>query len=56
MEYQEVVVTGVNTDIIKEISIPGVMYTMKMWAVNGSQYSPGPAQTPAIPLQLAQCM
>ena len=40
VEYQEVMVTGGNTAIVKEISIPGVMYAMKIWSVNGSQYSP----------------
>ena len=39
MEYQEVVVTGVNTEVVKETSIPGVMYIVLMWALNGSQYS-----------------
>ena len=54
VEYQEVVVTGDNLRIIKEISIPGVMYQILVWAVNGSQYSPAPVTIPAIPLQLAQ--
>ena len=53
MEYQEVMVTGGNTAIVKEISIPGVMYVLTMWAVNGSQYSPGPVIFTQ-PLQIAQ--
>ena len=54
MEYQEAVVTGGSIDIVKEISIPGVMYDVTMWAVNGSQYSQPPVTIPAILLQLAQ--
>ena len=54
VEYQEVVVTGGNTDIVKEISIPGVKYAIKMWAVNGSQYSQTPVSIPAFLLQIAQ--
>ena len=54
VEYQEVVVTGVNTEIVKEISLPGVMYMVSMWAVNGSQYFQTPVSLPGIALQLAQ--
>jgi hypothetical protein len=53
VEYQEVVVTGENLDIVKETSIPGVMYLVTMWAVNDSQYSPGPFSDKPRPLQLA---
>ena len=41
VEYQERVVTGDNTEVVKEISIPGVEYLILVWAVNGSQYSQG---------------
>ena len=54
VEYQEVVVTGENLDIVKETSIPGVMYLVMWWSVNGSQYSPTPLSLPAILLQIAQ--
>jgi hypothetical protein len=53
VEYQEAVVTGDNTDIVKETSIPGVMYMVEVWGVIGSQYTPG-SVTFAYPLQLAQ--
>ena len=43
VEYQEVVVTGDHTEIVKKISIPGVMYLVSMWAVNGSQYTITPS-------------
>ena len=54
VEYQEVVVTGGSIDIVKEISLPGVMYQILVWAVNGTQYSPAPVLISAILLQLAQ--
>ena len=53
VEYQDVVVTGGNTDIVKEISIPGVMYLIMVWAVNGSQYSLVPVSIKTA-LQVAQ--
>ena len=42
VEYQELVVTGDNPDVAKEISISGVEYQIMVWAVNGSQYSGTP--------------
>jgi hypothetical protein len=54
VEYQEAVVTGGNTEIVKETSIPGVMYHVLVRAVNGSQYSYTPVTLTPILLQLAQ--
>ena len=53
VEYQEAAVTGGNTDIVKETSIPGVMYLVLMWAVHGSLYSPTPVSFKQL-LHLAQ--
>ena len=42
VEYQEVVNSGVNTQIVKDLPIPGVDYMVKLWSVRDYQYSPNP--------------
>ena len=42
VEYQEVVNSGLNTQIVKDLPIPGVDYTVTIWSVRDYQYSPNP--------------
>ena len=42
VEYQEVVDSGVNTQIAKDLPIPGVDYMVTIWFARDYQYSPNP--------------
>ena len=48
VEYQEVVNSGVNTQIVKDLPIPGVKYTVTVWSVRDYQYSPHPVTSQSI--------
>ena len=51
VEYQEVVNSGdINTQIVKDLSIPGVDYMVTIWSVREYQYSPNPTSFPSVPL------
>ena len=51
VEYQEVVNSGVNTGIAKDLPIPGVHYMVTVWSVREYQYSPNPKSFPSILLE-----
>ena len=54
VEYQEVVNSGVNTQIVKDLPIPAVFYMVTIWSVRDYQYSPNPTSFPSTILILAQ--
>ena len=55
VEYQEVVNSGKNTQIVKDLSIPGVHYMVTIWSVRDYQYSPNPNTLFNFRLLLEQC-
>ena len=48
VEYQEVVNSGVNTQIVKDLPIPGVNYMVTVWSVRDYQYSTHPTSFPSV--------
>ena len=54
VEYQEVVNSGVNTQIVKDLPIPGVYYMVTIWSVRDYQYSPNSTLFPSTILILSQ--
>ena len=54
VEYQEVVNSGENTQIVKDLPIPGVDYMVTIWSVRDFQYSPNTVSLPSAILTLEQ--
>ena len=55
VEYQEVVNNGVDTQIVKDLPIPGVHYMVTVWSVRDYQYSQHPNTLSNQRILLAQC-